>query len=344
MVLWHGQTQLADRGGEKMVTPNRRRVVVDDLMAVFGVSQRRACRVVGQRCVSWIATMLCFSMFATIACGEASPVDPVVAAGLDTGFFSQDNVEYENYFRVRWAEVEDVVAECMNAAGFSYVPAASKYYAFDARPPTSTLSAPRVNDDGGYGIVAGILATARLEVEPDPNLPYIDALSEAEAEAFFQALIGFTGPDGRPAEGTCRWEAVEEVWGRDRAVREATSETLSELAVRIEADPDFVNVASLWSECMAASGFEFAAQADIARFVTNEVFAVPRPGGDIGPAYADAWAQELDVVFELERSIAAADTACVAPHQSEIDAVIEKHYKREFGADWQSFAGLYVQP
>lgn len=31
-----------------MVTPNRRRVVVDDLMGVFGVSQRRACRVVGQ--------------------------------------------------------------------------------------------------------------------------------------------------------------------------------------------------------------------------------------------------------------------------------------------------------
>jgi len=31
-----------------MVTPNRRRVVVDDLMSVFGVSQRRACRVVGQ--------------------------------------------------------------------------------------------------------------------------------------------------------------------------------------------------------------------------------------------------------------------------------------------------------
>lgn len=31
-----------------MVTPNRRRVIVDDLMGVFGVSQRRACRVVGQ--------------------------------------------------------------------------------------------------------------------------------------------------------------------------------------------------------------------------------------------------------------------------------------------------------
>jgi putative transposase len=31
-----------------MVTPNRRRVVVDDLIDVFGVSQRRACRVVGQ--------------------------------------------------------------------------------------------------------------------------------------------------------------------------------------------------------------------------------------------------------------------------------------------------------
>ena len=31
-----------------MVTPNRRRVVVNDLIDVFGVSQRRACRVVGQ--------------------------------------------------------------------------------------------------------------------------------------------------------------------------------------------------------------------------------------------------------------------------------------------------------
>lgn len=31
-----------------MLIPNRRRVVVDDLVGVFGVSQRRACRVVGQ--------------------------------------------------------------------------------------------------------------------------------------------------------------------------------------------------------------------------------------------------------------------------------------------------------
>ncbi|MCL4137868.1 UNVERIFIED_CONTAM: hypothetical protein GTU68_043017 [Idotea baltica] len=31
-----------------MVTPNRRRIVVDDLLGEFGVSQRRACRVIGQ--------------------------------------------------------------------------------------------------------------------------------------------------------------------------------------------------------------------------------------------------------------------------------------------------------
>jgi len=31
-----------------MVTPNRRRVIVNDLVGVFGVSQRRACRVTGQ--------------------------------------------------------------------------------------------------------------------------------------------------------------------------------------------------------------------------------------------------------------------------------------------------------
>ncbi len=31
-----------------MVTPNRRRIVVDDLQSEFGVSERRACRVVGQ--------------------------------------------------------------------------------------------------------------------------------------------------------------------------------------------------------------------------------------------------------------------------------------------------------
>ena len=43
-----GQGDAQGARGGKMVTPDRRRVAVERLVDRFGVSQRRACRVVGQ--------------------------------------------------------------------------------------------------------------------------------------------------------------------------------------------------------------------------------------------------------------------------------------------------------
>lgn len=184
-------------------------------------------------------------------------------------------------------EVENRVAACMRAQGFEYI----------AQEPLLDVDQPivRLNDGPwglppeefaaryGYGITT-MDGSERvgLDVE-DPNQALVDAMSDAERDAYYEALWGpgvemhaggrimvwsksaTSEDDDGPFEPQgCRSQASAEVYGTPGDVTEDMTnvteqfggvfEEMQALWDRIVGDPRVAAAAATWSGCMADAG------------------------------------------------------------------------------------------
>jgi len=178
-----------------------------------------------------------------------------------------------NEFNVRR---EELIAQCMNEAGFEYRP--------DVNSGSWSISTPLLDDVNsndrewitqyGFGIISGQASFSGGSIwdtrDDDPNAEIVESLSESERAAYQIALRG--PEDAFPTEQGFDWNEFmstsQGCWGR--AVVQAQSENalflrqadeftplfeaLEEVYVALREDPDFVAAESDWSNCMADAG------------------------------------------------------------------------------------------
>ncbi len=173
-------------------------------------------------------------------------------------------------------EMEQIVAACMAEHGFDYIPneqgGGTIWMADDldiewgSREFAETYGFGMVNDPWREHWEA-----REAEEEPrewfDPNQEQVDAMSEAEQAAWFEALWGppqepdedGNWPDWDPANAGCHGYAQSQVWDMGRSDLDDEfgwlNDEMNTMWTQIEADPRITALNAAWASCMADAGF-----------------------------------------------------------------------------------------
>jgi len=169
--------------------------------------------------------------------------------------------------------VERLVADCMAAEGFDYIPV-------DQHPPKAVT--PYMDGYGtedwaaahGYGAFPTDEETRQMDEQvasEDPNQDYVDSLSESEQGAYYAALES-PGPDNdallkmkngeMPAydweASGCRGRSQHAVTGDDPTQSERYAPLVAAMNALQQdqaADPAMVPIEAAWADCMADAGY-----------------------------------------------------------------------------------------
>lgn len=208
-------------------------------------------------------------------------------------------------------EQEELIATCMATEGFDYVPFVPEN--IESYPDPGTLaSLPDAGyvADHGFGLADRVRAQW-VASDSDPNKAIVEALSQAERNAYFDALMG-TSNTGE-ARGGCSDDSISAEYLD--AVRRV-SELRHEAVLRMEADPEYTDAMDLWSECMAKDGYQFS---DRRRAVLD--YFGPRVDEVVLSRDHDA----LDRLADEEAEVAKADLACVEPHAATLAEIAARY-------------------
>lgn len=228
------------------------------------------------------------------------------------------------------AEVENLVAECMAAEGFEYVPQ-------DFSSMSVSISEEDMEDmnteewvaKNGYGMSMG-METSEEPVDEeteewvDPNADYLATLSESEATAYYEVLYGvqpeMTEEEMETYEYTwedsgCQGSAQHEVFAEQDIYTdprfEDLTESINEVYSDSEKDPRLVELAAEWADCMADADFtDFATPQDAMTSVSEAQSEVYTFEGEMTEEYAGPSDEAIAKFRELELSTALADFRC----------------------------------
>ena len=192
--------------------------------------------------------------------------------------------------------VQQVVAECMAAEGFEYVPFVPSdvgggfgYDEFDREEYVKEF---------GFGVATWVLMEDAFgygdpEDDPwadDPNIPIVEAMDELEREEYYRILHGSEPeiientpweeieamtPEEQEAfynEAYANWEpdgCYNEAWesaydaGESQAFYEEFSDDLDAFYERAQSDPKMVKLQTQWATCMADKGHSYANQEEM---------------------------------------------------------------------------------
>lgn len=233
------------------------------------------------------AVFAAVAVFAAALSGcTATPVQPDAADGPDAASATQAAPEtpFTPYWNAMYGvydapdqiaerrEVEALVASCMAAEGFDYVPV-------DQTPPeqvTTYMDGYGTADwvaEHGYGAFPTDDETAQIDTQiasEDPNGEYVATLSDGEAGAYYEALNG--PPAGLDARTGAKEEVQEYDWQNAGCLGRAQHEVRGDdptqsarfapLIAAMNAleqdqlgDPAMAPIDAEWSDCMAAAGF-----------------------------------------------------------------------------------------
>lgn len=165
--------------------------------------------------------------------------------------------------------VEEITAECMAELGFDYTPVDQAQGFVDSGVELDVEWGTReFAEQYGYGITTDPWSSVDEEQHAmewvDPNQEYVEAMSETEQQAYYEALWGnpvWEDEDGEPLEYDwtqhgCQGKAQHEVYeGGDATAEFADLEAeMNALWESIEADPRRAELESEWAACMADAG------------------------------------------------------------------------------------------
>lgn len=280
--------------------------------------------------------------------GGSTTTEPGESGGEESlaAFFGYDSAnpeEQEAQWRDEEARRQELIRACMAEEGFDYTPVKQPEGNFQTWTPEDEEEMVRTQ---GFGITTWYGNEDQFEGDfeewVDPNQEMIDAMSETEREAYYEALWGSeeeqmegattevdpeTGEEYQVFEGDffgagCEGEASEEIYGDQSGGQDLWEELGPEMEAmyeRVQADPRIVELDEEWSKCMADAGYEYESQNQMyetiyeptagslqARF--DEI--VGPNGGWVDPM--EGWTQEeIDAFFEEKT-------------QDEIDAFFEQ--------------------
>jgi hypothetical protein len=236
--------------------------------------------------------------------------------------------EQERQFAEEQAQVEELVAQCMQDQGFEYTPqSVSNTYVsggdVEYEPDERDWVAQY-----GYGAVNSPFNEEPVPEEEyvDPNADYVESLSESEQQAFYEALSGPVpdedelGEDGSYeydwTTAGCQGAAQHEVSGEDLSQSDEFKplfEAIDELYTGMTSWPGMAELDAEWAACMEAAGHGgHATQTDAQNSVYDELnriyedVAVSEDGMPTGEPDQAA----LDALGEREVELALADLDC----------------------------------
>ena len=241
--------------------------------------------------------------------------------------------------RLRQANAENLVRDCMKAQGFDYVPVDP-----DAQQAALTgaqgMSEADFEKQYGYGITTLYEQRRQLAIA-GPNKAIRDSLSEPDRKAYDKALHGDdptatfydavdTGDFTRL--GGCLKTATEQVFG-GADVLTGLSAKLDELDEKIRADARMVKAVKDWSACMREAGFDgLEEQEEVDEVLAQKLEGIVGSPEDIAetgtaPEYDKA---ALSALQQEEVAMVAADIKCEEEHVEDVEEEVTAEYEADF--------------
>lgn len=210
------------------------------------------------------------------ACGGDSEAAPAEASGggLAEAFGIPGGGGGNQEFADQETQIEEAIAACMAGKGFEYI--AVKIDAADLpdfgdaegrleRARTSGFGIALAYDNPDYNDAFGFGGASE-----DANAEIVEAMSESERTAYYEALDGTpdelaaietevdpeTGDEISLGSAGCRGEAYEAGYG-DTAAYEAMAPLEEEINARVDADPRYQEVLATWQACMSERGLDY---------------------------------------------------------------------------------------
>jgi predicted small lipoprotein YifL len=249
--------------------------------------------------------------------------------------WNADPEEQATRYREQEAEIQEKIRVCMAEEGFEYIPMqpTDDAYVFTSETPEEYAA------EFGFGISTWIGREETTDTTTqewvDPNQEIVEAMSESERTAYYEALNGTeeenaaltrTEPDPETGEefevmegygAGCWGEAAEEVYGTspDQAFYEEFSDELEAMYERVQADPRMAELDAAWSACMSDQGYDYESPTVMYETVYEDfqarVDAIVGPNGGYVDPFA-GWTEEEITAFYEEKT------------QEEIDAFFAK--------------------
>lgn len=214
--------------------------------------------------------------------------------------------------------MEELTAECMAEEGFDYNPSTQSGVSFVSGDDMPDWRSVEFAEQYGYGATTyedmpGYVSGKEIV---DPNQDYVEAMTESERTAYYEALDGpqpTPGPDGEYEwdweTAGCRGAAQHEVYGATSAAWEDEEfaglvDEINGLYQRVADDPRLADGVAEWASCMADAGYTVSALDDAQQEIydaVNELWSTPD-----GPSDA-----ALDELREREITTAVADRTCL---------------------------------
>lgn len=275
--------------------------------------------------------------------GEEAATQETSAGGSDDAetlseFFGwgdgSDPAATEAEWRDQEVRIQESIRQCMAEQGFEYQP---------MLPPERGVvvdaggeSHEEWVEEHGFGVTTWFGNEEEFEDEgvawEDPNQEMLDAMSEAERQAWYEALYGTeeeqmadttvtideeTGETIYYSTGFgagCQGQAYEAEYGKSQELWEELNPAMEEMWQRIEADPRVVEANENWAACMQEAGYEVTTRNEMYETVYQDFQARLEEitGGNTYVDPFEGWTEEEINAFFEEKS------------QEEIDAFFEE--------------------
>ncbi len=270
---------------------------------------------------------------------EDSPLQKYLAVVFNGGLSPDATPEEQQAY---WAEqqrkTEELVAKCMTEQGFEYVPNNPQV---EAPIPVDQGEEKWRPDDRdwvekyGYGAInnpwqeendPGANPMPEPTPQPDPNSEYYDSLSEAEQQAYQEALYGkweepAPGEEPAPQDPSkmgCYGAAQHEVNGESPWEQEENKPIIDALQKFYESVQNLPELAKLdadWAACMTEAGYpgfkkQWDAQNSIYELVNKYWENAPQGEGEQDPNFGTPKDPEYAKIAEQEIPLALADLGC----------------------------------
>ncbi len=277
----------------------------------------------------WLPIIFAVALGAT-ACGDSGETT-AAAAPEDDGPQSFEDIEYESPLmdflgvdtnldfnsdetQAQFAEdalrAEESIAQCMREQGFEYTPIDnSNFTAFSVDEEELPWGSRAWTEKYGHGISTQRFTQTQVgpdlvgwndeqmdsieEPQDDPNQTYVESLSVADQEAYFEALYGDEpelAPDATEAEWEEAYQDFEPNGCEFKAWNDTTSfggpeqdffmefgDEIEDLYERLEADPRVADHIAEVTSCMAERGLEYIDMDDLYEEYETKM-------ADIGPS------------------------------------------------------------
>jgi hypothetical protein len=278
------------------------------------------------------------------------------------GSYDQDDAEEQA------RRYEEIVAECMAEQGFEYTPQDTSSMGMAVAEPVSTDNGMPAWDSleyaqqYGYGATTwqdmpGATAEATAQEWTDPNQDYLDAMSDSERNAYYEALYG--KQDQEPDENGvieydwttagCQGKASHEAYDAGNGAYDdpgykALEDDLNTFYESYSTDPRMADIDAEWSDCIADAGYTFDTPTDAQQSIYDQMSKLYENADGKTGEPDEATMAELK---KQELATATADRQCqidvkYTQRQQEISLELEQQFVDEHKAELDALVAKYA--